>query len=111
MRGRRISAAVAAGSTPDEENERVPTDLTTVGHPNEREALQNALGPYAGMKFRVAFDDIRETVRHAVAHLDPEGNPLVQDRWEDLHRVQTTLPGLRWMARQMLDAELQGHGQ
>ena len=109
LRNARRAAAVAAGQTPSEPNERVPTDLSTVGHPNERHGLQAALEPFAGKKFRVVFDEIRESVRHAVAHLDPDVNPLIQDRWHDVQRVQQTLPGLRWMARQLLDAELQEH--
>lgn len=109
FRQQRTQAAIAAGATPAEPNERVPTDLSEIGHPNERAVLEGALRPYAGKRFRAAFDDIRETVRHAVAHLDPNGNPLVQDRWQDLQKVQTTLPGLGWMARQMLDAEVQAH--
>lgn len=109
FRQQRTQSAIAAGVTPAEPSERVPTDFGGIGHPNERAALEDALRPYAGKKFRSAFDDIRETLRHAVAHLDPNGNPLVQDRWQDLQKVQAALPGLRWMARQMLDAEVQAH--
>lgn len=111
FRQQRTQAAIAAGATPAEPNERVPTDFSEIGHPNERASLEAALRPYAGKKFRAAFDDIRETLRHAVAHLDPNGTPLVQDRWQDLQKVQTALPGLRWMARQMLDAEVQAHAE
>lgn len=110
MRQARVQAARDAGLTPVEPNERVPTDVSAIGHANEHDAMKLALDPYAGKKFRAAFDDIRETLRHAVAHLDPNGSPLVQDRWQDLQKVQTVLPGLRWMARQLLDAELQAHG-
>lgn len=109
FRQRRTKAAIAAGATPNEPHERIPSDLTAMGHLNEQAALEDALRPYAGKSFRAVFDDIREPLRHAVAHLNPDGNPLVQDRWQDLQKVQAALPALRWMARQMLNAEVQAH--
>jgi hypothetical protein len=53
--------------------------------------------------------NIREALRHAIAHLDPSGNPLIQDRWDDVRTIEKALPGLRWMSRQLLEAELQEH--
>jgi hypothetical protein len=32
---------------------------------------------------------------------------IVQDRWDDLPKVELALPGRRWIARQLLNAELQ----
>jgi hypothetical protein len=44
-----------------------------------------------------------------IAHLDPDSTMIVADRWDDLQKVEQALPGLRWIARQLLDAELQEH--
>jgi methylamine utilization protein MauJ len=106
LRARRRVAAIAAGLAVDEVSERVPNDVSTLGHPNDHEALERALAPYAGKKFRGAFDDIRATLRNGIAHLDPDGDPLVQDSWDDIQRIRDVLPGLRWMSRRLLEAEL-----
>lgn len=86
--------------------ERGPTDLTAIGQPNDL-GLIDSLKPYAGRKFTAVLDDIRPALRNAIAHLDPDSTMLVQDRWDDLQKVEQALPGLRWIARQLLDSELQ----
>lgn len=106
MRKGRTAAAIAAGQTPTQRAERVPTDLTTIGQPNDP-GLADSLKPHAGRKFTAVLDDIRPNLRNAIAHLDPGSTMLVQDRWEDLRKVELALPGLRWIARQLLDSELQ----
>ncbi|MGH3218309.1 MAG: methylamine utilization protein MauJ [Streptosporangiaceae bacterium] len=108
MRRSRAAAAVAAGQTPAEPSERVPSDLTSISQPNDA-GVPEALKAHAGRKFTAVLDDIRPTLRNAIAHLDPDGTLLVQDRWDDLQKVEQTLPGLRWMARQLLDSELNEH--
>jgi hypothetical protein len=108
MRQARKAATIAAGQTPSEPSETVPKDLTSIGQPNDYE-LQNSLKPHAGRKFTAALDTIRPALRNAIAHLDLDNAMLVQDRWADLQQVEQALPGLRWIARQLLDAELQQH--
>lgn len=108
MRQARVAAAVARGQVPAGPTERVPADLTSIGQPNDG-GLQESLQAYAGRKFTAVLDDIRPTLRNAIAHLDPGGTPIVEDRWDDLQKVERALPGLRWIARQLLDAELQEH--
>jgi hypothetical protein len=85
--------------------ERVPSDLTSISQPNDA-AVQGALKAHAGRKFTAVLDDIRPALRNAIAHLDPDGTLLVQDRWDDLQKVEQVLPGLRWITRQLLDSEL-----
>lgn len=106
MRQSRTAAAVAAGQKPTQRAERVPTDLTTIGQPNDY-GLIASLTPYADHKFNAVLKDIRPALRNAIAHLDPGNTMLVQDRWDDLQKVEQVLPALRWIARQLLDAELQ----
>ena len=108
MRKARTAAAVAAGQTPTQRAERVPTDLTAIGQPNDP-GLIDSLKPYTGRKFTAVLDDIRPALRNAIAHLDPDNTVLVHDRWDDVQKVEQALPGLRWIARQLLDAELQQH--
>ncbi len=55
------------------------------------------------------LDGIRPTLRNAIAHLDLDATILIEDRWADLSKVEQVLPALRWIARQLLDAELQSH--
>ena len=105
LRAQRTQALVATGQPVNEPSERVPTDVTNLGHPRESDELAASLQPYAGKKFRAAFDDIRAKLRNSIAHLDPETDPLAQDNWEDVQRVYEVLPGLRWMARKLLETE------
>jgi hypothetical protein len=106
MRKTRTAASGASGQTPAKHAERVPASLTAIGQPNDF-GLIDSLRPYAGRKFTAALDDIRPALRNAIAHLDPDSTMLVQDRWDDLQKVEQALPGLRWIARQLLDSELQ----
>src|ERR1035437_207739 len=106
LRSQRRRERLAAGEAVNELSERVPADVTNLGHPREIEALAASLRPYAGKKFRVAFDDIRSRLRNSIAHLDPDADPLAQDTWDDVRRVYEVLPGLRWMSRKLLEAEL-----
>lgn len=108
MRKARNAAACAAGQVPAEPSERVPADLTSLGPSNDA-GLGESLQPHAGRKFTAVLDDIRPALRNAIAHLDPDATPLIQDRWDDLQKVEQALPGLRWIARQLLNAEIQEH--
>jgi hypothetical protein len=106
LRRRRQEAAVAAGQPIHEPSEHVPQDVSTVGHPNERDRLAESLAPYAGRKFRTAFDDIRVALRNSIAHLELDGDPLAQDSWDDVRRIYDILPALRWMSRYLLEVEI-----
>lgn len=108
MRQARTAAVVAAGLIPPGLPERVPADVRSVGEPNDP-AVRDSLRPFAGKKFTTVLDDVRPTLRNAIAHLDPDGTVLVQDRWADLQKVEQALPALRWIALQLLDTELQPH--
>lgn len=111
LRDLRRQAAKDAGAPLRDHGERVPDDVTTLGHPSDLGGVADALRPYAGKKYRAVFDDVRTSLRNAIAHLDPDADPLVQDNWDDVQRVRQLLPGLRWMSRQLLAAELHDAGQ
>jgi len=107
MRNTRRAAALAAGQVPAEPAERVPATVDSLGPANDL-GLADSLRPYAGRKFTAVLDGLRPILRNAIAHLDPDSSPLSQDRWDDLDKAEQALPALRWIARQLLDAELQG---
>jgi hypothetical protein len=108
LRQSRRDAALARGEVPSEPSERVPLDVMALGSANDYN-LQQSLKPHAGRKFSAVLDSIRPALRNAIAHLGPDGDVLTQDRWSDLQKVEESLPCLRWIARQLLDAELQAH--
>jgi hypothetical protein len=112
LRGRqRKEVAGVGGTASHERSERVPEDVTSIGHQNDRGALDDALRPYAGQKFRTVFDDVRAAVRNASAHLDRRGeDALAQDSWNDMQQVRRMLPGFRWMSWQLLAAEFEDCG-
>lgn len=105
LRQRRREAAHAAGRRFRDQTERVPNDVRGLGE----EGLAISLAPYAGKKFRAAFDDIRAALRNSIAHLDPDGDPLAQDSWADMQRINAALPAMHWMSRQLLLAELRSN--
>jgi hypothetical protein len=107
MRNARRAAAVAAGQVPAELAERVPAGVDSLGPANDLR-LADSLRPYAGRKFTAVLDALRPVLRNAIAHLDPDSSPLSQDHWDDLDKAEQALPALRWIARRLLDAELQG---
>ena len=108
LRQFRRDAALGRGEVPSEPSGRVPNDVTALGPANDYN-LQDSLKPHAGRKFSAVLDSIRPALRNAIAHLNPDGDVLTQDRWSDLQTVEASLPALRWIARQLLDAELQAH--
>ena len=97
---------LAAGEVPAEPSERVPA-VDPLGPANDL-GLADSLQPHAGRKFTAFLDDLRPILGNADAHLDPDSSPLSQDWWEAPAKVKQALPGLRWIALQLLDAELQG---
>lgn len=108
IRAQRRKAMEEAGQPIYELSERVPQDITNLGHPSQHDVLSSSLTPYAGKKFRAVFDNIRATLRNSIAHIDPDGDPLAQDSWEDIQRIHDAIPALRWMSRHLLEVEIGG---
>lgn len=63
--------------------------------------------PYLGKKFTSIRDDLRNTVRNALAHLDPFSEALVADRFDDLVKCEESVPVVRYISRVMLQRELE----
>ncbi len=82
--------------------ERLPADERLLSDEWTRDSFR----PYLGKKFTAVIDDLRDVLRHAIAHLDPEGDSVVADRYDDLARCEQVVPVLRYIARQMLTNEL-----
>jgi methylamine utilization protein MauJ len=63
--------------------------------------------PFLGKKFNWVLDQYRGLIRNAVAHLDPASHVLDADKFEDIGVCEDAVPVLKYMARKMLDRELQ----
>jgi hypothetical protein len=63
--------------------------------------------PFLGKKFNWVLDHYRALIRNAVAHLDPARRVLDADKFEDLGACEDAIPVLKYIARKMLDRELQ----
>jgi hypothetical protein len=100
-------AALAAREGPAEPSELVAA-VDSLGSAIDL-GLADSLRAHAERKLTPFLDDLRPILRNANVHLDPDSSSLSQDRWEALAKVKHALTGLRWIALQLLDAELQGH--
>lgn len=91
---------LAAGVKYRNPSEVIPPDDANfpISDPEEREVFA---GHY-GKKFTNVLDDMRGTFRNAVAHLDPTGDSLVADSFEDTRACQRAAPVLKYMAHEML---------
>lgn len=91
--GRRPPQTHSTAANPPE---RIPTDLDI--DPLDADAFR----PYLGKKFSAVLDELRTVVRTAVAHLDPFGDSLVADEFEDITKCEILLPVVKYIARQMI---------
>jgi hypothetical protein len=60
----------------------------------------------AGKRFNAVVDEMRATVRNALAHLNPHEDHLIADRFKNVKQCESQIPTVRYIARQMLQAEL-----
>ncbi len=63
--------------------------------------------PFLGKKFNWVLDHYRSLIRNAVAHLDPTSRVLDADKFEDIGACENAIPVLKYIARKMLNRELQ----
>jgi hypothetical protein len=66
---------------------------------------KNYFTPYIGKKFNWVLDQYRELIRNAVAHLDTSSRVLDADQSKDIGQCEVAIPVLKYIARQMLEAE------
>jgi len=86
------------------ENERMPADVSDENVWDLLDAA--ALGPHVGKKFGDVQSAMQSAFRDAVAHLDPEPDVLLPDRFDDVIRAEHAARVLRHMARVMILNEM-----
>jgi hypothetical protein len=101
---RREQARVEGSEMPREPSERFPDQLDDLAIDDEE--IRERFKPYLAKKFTWAQDHFRTLIRNAVAHLDPTGEILDADDFDDVRVCERAVPILRYMARQMLASEL-----
>ncbi|CAB3796238.1 hypothetical protein LMG28688_04265 [Paraburkholderia caffeinitolerans] len=90
------------GAGTSEAVERFPADVSAFP-----EGLSSFAARLSGKRYNAVIDDMRATVRNALAHLNPLDSHLMADKYSDVKRCLGHIPPLRYIARQMLLAELQ----
>lgn len=104
LRGDRKKEIIARGEIPKEVSEKIPDSLDDI----ETETKE-AFIPYLGKKFTWVLDQFRSVLRNAVAHLDPSGNILDADKYDDVMSCNKAIPVLKYIARKMVESELIAH--
>lgn len=106
LRSRRRSQAAAEQRKFVDPGERLDLSQISTENPRGRYILEKAFAPYLGWKFTKLRDTFKEDIRHAVAHLDLDGNPLAADHYDDVLKVENALPVMHHIARSLLAVEL-----
>jgi hypothetical protein len=104
LRNVRRSAVIAAGQEYRGPDERIPPD--ECAFPGGPFSERSSFDPYYGKKFTKVIDEMRGMLRNAVAHLDPAGDSLVADDYDDVGKAAQAIPVLAYIARQMLRNEV-----
>ncbi|HDR8969908.1 methylamine utilization protein MauJ [Burkholderia vietnamiensis] len=68
--------------------------------------LADRAASLAGKRYNAVIDDMRATVRNALAHLNPLEDHLTADRFSDIAQCSNQITTLRFIARHMLLSEL-----
>jgi hypothetical protein len=85
--------------------ELIPEDMQDLT--SEYELSREAFKPFLGRKFTYVWkQELRESIRNAVAHLREDEPSLTQDRAADVEVCRQALPVLHYIARTMLRAEI-----
>ncbi|MGT2476620.1 methylamine utilization protein MauJ [Paraburkholderia terrae] len=101
-RVQRRKANSKKGAVREEIIERFPTSAADFP-----ENLSDVAQSLAGKRYNAVVDEMRATVRNALAHLNPLDTYLTADRYGDIRQCEMRIPTLRFIARQMLASELQ----
>lgn len=106
IRAQRKEVVLSAGNeyreTPDEHIPNTEGDCSSTDS-----SVQHTFKPYLGKKFSWVLDQMRGLLRNAIAHLDPKGDTLVADKYEDIAKCEQALPVIKYICRVMLRNELQ----
>ncbi|MBA2363612.1 MAG: hypothetical protein H0V86_08795 [Chloroflexia bacterium] len=103
IRVQRLQSDRDAGRPIHDPGERMERNIQAIRiGDDDREPFE----PYLGLRFTRIRDRLRSTLRNAVAHLDPEGESLVADEFEDLAVCSRALPVLKHMCDVILNHEI-----
>jgi hypothetical protein len=104
MRGIEDAALRVRGETLNREVERIPQDITTALHPSDSSLQSESFAPFLGRKFTDVRDELRESLRNNISHMNFDELPFGADSYADVIAVQKALPVLRYMARVLLSS-------
>ncbi len=109
LRKQRRKATLDAGEQYQEpQGECIPGRVEDLGA-TYQESL-DAFRPYLGQKFTKVLDQLRGSLRNAIAHLDPTevtGKSLSADKFEDIVMCEQAIPVVRYVSRVLLRNEVQ----
>jgi hypothetical protein len=106
LRARRKKDALSKSKPYSDPGEKLSFNQITTTNERSRHALTQAFSPYLGKKFTNLRDIFRENIRHAIAHLDLDGDPFAADSHDDVSKVYQSLPVMKHMARMLAVSEL-----
>lgn len=106
LRNRRKSDLLSQGKGFSDPSEIMDGSLINILNPRGKMMLEREIAPYIGIKFTRLRDQFKKDIRHAIAHLDLDGNHLAADKYEDLLKVEQALPAMHLMARVLISTEL-----
>ncbi len=104
LRDRKRESVLVAGKEYRAPEERIPAEGEEISGVDPMSL--DVFKPYRSWKFTRVIDDMRGTLRNAVAHLDPKSDSLVPDEFDDVVRCEKALPVMKYLARQMLREEI-----
>ncbi len=103
IRAQRLQSDRDARRPVRDPGERMESDIRAIRvGDQDREPFE----PYLGLKFTKIRDQLRSTLRNAVAHLDPDGESFVADEFEDLAACRQAMPVLKYLCDVMLNNEI-----
>ncbi len=100
IRAQRLRADRDAGRPMHDPGERMESDIRAIPIGDQDRV---PFEPYLGRKFTRIRDELRSTLRNAVAHLDPDGESFVADEFEDLAMCRLAIPVLKYLCDVMLN--------
>lgn len=104
---RRKALLDAGGKYQEPQGEYIPDALENLE--TAYQESHDVFRPYLGQKFTKVLNQLRGSLRNAIAHLDPTsatGNSLSADTFDDIIMCEQALPVMRYISRTMLRNEV-----
>ena len=102
---RRAALLSSGGEYREPPDERMPASQAELNGVSS--SHQEFFQPYLNQKFTRVLNQLRDVIRNAVAHLDPMGDSMVIDDFEDVTQCERAVPVIKHISRVMLQNELQ----